>query len=129
MGFAVESELFRQQTVQRRPPQLPPLTRRQHQHERGRMRNPLDDVPEVDGLVTRARIGFARFWRFAGQEVFSGSVRDRESRAQARCSSDSPRCPQSGGTEWWSEVNSNQRCRLILDSKWLTDRSRFPPQP
>src|ERR1039458_9282714 len=44
----------------------------------------------------RARIGFARFCRFAPTKALSGSARDRESRAHASFSSDSPRCPKPG---------------------------------
>ena len=57
----------------------------------------------------RARIDFGEFQRLAQQETFSGSMRDRKSRAHARFSSDSPRCGNLE-TEVWSGMDSNPRC-------------------
>jgi len=53
-------------------------------------------APAADGRAKqkRARIGFARFGRLATRAAFSGSMRDRRSRAYALISSDSPRCPK-----------------------------------
>jgi hypothetical protein len=45
----------------------------------------------------RTGIGFARFWRLAHKEAFSGSACDRKSRAHARISIDSPRRPKTEG--------------------------------
>ena len=52
MGFAVAASRSGSRPSSGVPPQLPPLARRQLQHEPGRMcRNPLDDVPQVDERI------------------------------------------------------------------------------
>jgi hypothetical protein len=47
----------------------------------------------------RAGIGFARFWRLAPPEPFSGYVQDRKWRVHARFPADSPDCGRPVGLE------------------------------
>jgi len=61
------------------------------------------------------RIGFARFWRIAPPKAFSGSMRDRKSRAHARFSRDSPKRPKTEG------LDGGRRSlgRTALRGNWL----------
>lgn len=69
---------------------------------------------EFTAMPNRVRIGFARFCEFGPPRAFSGSGRDRESRAHAKISIDSLRCLENRETEWLSASHLNPRPPLRL---------------
>jgi len=75
----------------------------------------------------RAWIGFARFWRFAAPEAFSGSVRDRKSRAHAKLFERSSEMSDTVETEMWSrrELSTPYVANVVLATEfansWLSN--------